>query len=141
MKTPLASTILTLCLVGGAFGQVAVIANKSVPLDSISKNTLLDLYTQDIKKWPDGEPVIVKDLKPKNDVKKIFYKFLGKSPSRMKSIWMKKMLSGESDPPEAVTNEQEMVQKIASTPGAIGFVAQESVSSAVKTLLIIKKEP
>ena len=88
-----------------------------------------------------GEPVIVKDLKPKNEVKKIFYKFLGKSPSRMKSIWMKKMLSGESDPPEAVKSEQEMVRKIASTPGAIGFVAQESASSAVKTLLIIRKDP
>ncbi|MCG8607413.1 hypothetical protein MJD09_20830 [bacterium] len=112
-----------------------------MPADSISKNTLLDFYSRDIKKWPDGKPVIVKDLKPKSEVKKLFYDYLGKSPSRMKSIWMKKMLSGESDPPEAVKTEEEMIQKIASTPGALGFVHAWKVNNKVKTLLIIKKSP
>lgn len=120
--------------------QVAVIAHKSVPIDKIKKTELLDFYTGDIKKWSDGTNVIVKDLKPKGDVKKTFYKFLGKTPSRMKSIWLKKMLSGEGDPPEALKSEEEMLQKIAKTPGAIGFINQSKVNNNVKTLIVIKKK-
>lgn len=75
--------------------QVAVITNKSVKLDEISKTELLDCYTGDAIKWNDGQKVVVFDLKIKSEIKEIFYKYLGKSPSRMKSIWMKRMLSGK----------------------------------------------
>ena len=66
--------------------QVAVIAHKSVPIEKISKKQLLDLYTGDIRQWENRKPVIVFDLKIKGEVKETFYDFLGKSPSRMKSI-------------------------------------------------------
>ena len=122
------------------FSQVAVIAHKSVPVDTIKKSELLDFYTADVKKWINGEKVIVNDLKPKGEVKKIFYKFLGKTPSRMKSIWLRNMLSGEGDPPEALKSEEEMLQKIAATPGAIGFLSHTKVDNNVKTLIVIKKK-
>ena len=123
-----------------SFSQVAVIAHKSVPVDTIKKSELLDFYTADVKKWINGEKVIVNDLKPKGEVKKIFYKFLGKTPSRMKSIWLRNMLSGEGDPPEALKSEEEMLQKIAATPGAIGFLSHTKVDNNVKTLIVIKKK-
>ncbi len=123
-----------------SFSQVAVIAHKSVPIDKIKKSELLDFYTGDIKKWINGDKVIVNDLKPKGEVKKIFYKFLGKTPSRMKSIWLRNMLSGEGDPPEALKSEEEMLQKIAATPGAIGFLSHTKVDNNVKTLIVIKKK-
>ena len=122
------------------FSQVAVIAHKSVPVDTIKKTELLDFYTGDIKKWMNGDKVIVNDLKPKGEVKKIFYKFLGKTPSRMKSIWLKNMLSGEGDPPEALKSEEEMLQKIAATPGAIGFLSHTKVDNNVKTLIVIRQK-
>ena len=97
----------------------------------------MDFYTGDIKKWNNGDNVIVKDLKPKGEVKNTFYKFLGKTPSRMKSIWLKKMLSGEGDPPEAIKSEEEMLEKIATTPGAIGFINHAKVNNNVKILIVI----
>lgn len=139
MKKIIIITFFLFCSVTGANAQVAVIANKSVPITKIEKSQLLDLYTGDIRLWSDGEPVIVFDLKPKGEVRKTFYKFLGKSSSRMKSIWMKRMLSGEGDPPEVIKSEQEMIEKINSTPGAIGFVNQSVVSSDVKVLFSIEK--
>ncbi len=115
-----------------SFSQVAVIANKSVPVDTIKKSELLDFYTGDIKKWNDEQPVVILDLKPRGDTKKAFYKFLGKSPSRMKSIWLKMMLSGEGDPPLSMRSEDELLKKVASTPGAIGYVNWAKVSEEVK---------
>ena len=122
------------------FSQVAIIANKSVKLDKIDKAQLLDYYSLEIKLWDNGDPVMIFDLKIKNEVREAFFKFLGKSSSRMKSVWMKKMLLGEGDPPEPMESEQNMLDKIINTPGSIGFVNMELVTEEVKLLKVISDE-
>lgn len=118
--------------------QVAVVAHKSVPLDTVQDSELLNFYTGDISFWSDGEPIIIFDLKPKGEVKDAFYNFLGISSSRIKSIWMKRMLSGDADPPEFLESEEEMLKKVASTAGAIGFISQAKVTGEVKVLIVIE---
>jgi ABC-type phosphate transport system substrate-binding protein len=140
MKKMAATILCLLFWASSSAAQVSVIAHKSVPLDQIERLQLLDFYTGDIRAWSNGEPVVVFDLKPKGEVKKAFYNFLGKSSSRMKSIWMKRMLSGEGDPPEALLSEEEMIKKVAATPGAIGFVGQSNVTVEVKVLKVLEKE-
>lgn len=140
MKNIIATILGSFLLISFATGQVAVIANKSVPVDEVSSQQLLDFYTGDVKLWENKDPVIVTDLKPEGEIKALFYEFLGKSPSRMKSIWLKKMLSGEGDPPEALKSEGEVLQKVSSTPGAIGFVSEASVTEDVKVLAIIPRK-
>lgn len=140
MKITFVTILFLLAWTANASGQVAVIAHKSVPLDSIKKSVLLDFYARDIKKWSDGQPVIVFDLKPQSEVKTIFYDYLGRSPSRMKSIWLKKMLSGEGDPPEAMASEEALLAKVAATTGAIGFVSKTLAHNSVKVLLEITEE-
>lgn len=133
---------MAMCLLSAkiASAQVAVIAHKDVPVDTIKRSDLLNLYTLDIKSWNNGTSVIVFDLKEKSDEKEMFYEYLGKTTSRMKLIWMKKLLSGEGNKPEALANDDEMLKKVASTPGAIGFVPQNKLKQDVKMLLVINKE-
>lgn len=136
----IAVAVLAASVPAQTFGEVAVIVNKSVPVRSIESAQLLDLYTGDIRMWTNGEPVVVVDLKPDTETKNVFYKFLGKSSSRLKSIWMKNMLAGEGNPPESFTDEQLLLQKVASTPGAIGYVDAATVQKAnadVVTLRVI----
>lgn len=140
IKIAIVTLLFLFCWTETSFSQVVVIAHKSVPIDKIKKSELLDFYTGDIKKWRDDQPVVVFDLKPRGEVKETFYKFLGKRSSRMKSIWLKKMLSGEGDPPVSMKSEEELLKKVAATIGAIGFVGQSKVSDDVKTLLIIEKD-
>jgi len=138
MKKILLLIFIILVLVGKINAQVAVIANKNVPIDKITKAQLFDYYSGDIKYWYNSKPIIVFDIKPKLEIKENFYEYIAKNTARMKSIWMKKMLSGEGDPPEAVKSEEEMVHKVETTSGAIGFVSLSKVKGNVKTLLIIK---
>ena len=134
-------SIITILIISSiASAQVAVIANKSIKKDKISKSELLDCYTGDMPKWDDGNKVYVFDLKPKTEIKDIFYKHLGKSPSRMKSIWMKRMLSGDGEPPPALESEEEMLKKVEKTKGSIGFISYDKVNSKIKVLAIIEKE-
>lgn len=138
MKKFLLLFFIILVFVGKLNAQVAVIANKNVPIDKVTKAQLLDFYSGDIKYWSNSKPIIVFDIKPKLDIKEAFYEYIAKNTARMKSIWMKKMLSGEGDPPESVRSEEEMIHKIETTSGAIGFVSLSKVKGNVKTLLIIK---
>ncbi len=133
-------TLAALTMAAQAYGsdfEVAVIAHPTVPLDTLSRSDLIDYYTGDRNQWPDETAVILLDLKPKSATKKTFYDFLGKRPSRLKSIWMKKMLSGEGDPPEVLKSESEILEKVASTPGALSFVSKAISADHVKTLLVI----
>jgi ABC-type phosphate transport system substrate-binding protein len=140
MNWKLVTLVCLLIWAANSNGQVVVIAHKAVPMDTIKKNALLDFYTRDIKKWSDGQPVVVLDLKLQNGIKTIFYNYLGKSSSRMKSIWLKKLLSGEGDPPQAMNSEEELLRKVAATAGAIGFVSKAKVRENVKVLLEINDE-
>ena len=132
--------LITVLFSGLGYSQVAIIANKSVELDEIDKDQLLDYYSLEIKLWDNGDPVMIFDLKIKNDVRKTFFEFLGKSSSRMKSVWMKKMLLGEGDPPEPLESEKAMLKRIIDTPGSIGFIDMELVTEEVKLLKVINNE-
>ena len=140
MKLYIKIILISILLCGSAYSQVAIIANKSVTIDSIEQPELMDYYSRDLKFWKNGEPIILFDLKQKNEVREAFYNFLGKSSSRMKSIWMKKMLLGEGDPPEPMATETAMLKKIIATPGSIGFISADLVTDEVKILKLIKNE-
>jgi hypothetical protein len=121
----------------GTTARVAVIAHRSVAADSLSHSQLLDFYAGDIQRWPDGTRVVVTDLKAKGAVRDGFYEYLGRRPSRMKSIWLRRMLSGEGDPPTSLDDEPALLRHVMSTPGALGYVHGDSVSDSVRVLLWI----
>ena len=144
MRNRLNIVLVMLALTAGATtasAQVAVIAHRDVPADSISKTDLLDFYTGDVQAWPDDHAVVVFDLKTRGPVRDAFYEYLGKTSSRMRSLWLKRKLSGEGDPPESFETETALLEQVARTPGAIGFVQKANVSGdGVKILAEIEIE-
>lgn len=126
--------ILSFCATTVA-AQVTVIAHKDVPAESIAKDQLLDFYTRDVLAWPSSElEIIVCDLRSKGAAKDVFYQYLGKSSSRMKSIWLKRKLVGEGGPPVFFQSEDALLEHVTNTPGAIGFVHPSKVTESVKVL-------
>jgi ABC-type phosphate transport system substrate-binding protein len=123
-----------------AFAQVAVIVHKAVPADTLSQTQLFDVFSGEVKSWSNQVRVVVFDLKPAVEAKEAFYKLLGKTPSRMKSIWLKRLLMGEGDPPASLPAEEEVLKKVAATPGAIGFVSKAKVTSEVRVVVIVEKK-
>jgi ABC-type phosphate transport system substrate-binding protein len=57
---------------------------------------------------------------------------------QIKKVWMKLQLTGEGQAPEGLGSDDEVVSKVASTPGAIGYVDAAKVNDNVKVLLEIK---
>ena len=106
---------------------------------------MLQLFSGTTEYWPDGVPVMIVDLAARGRVREAFYAYLGKTSSRMRSIWLKRKLTGEGELPESVESEEELIEKVASTPGAIGFVSSRRAQNhpGVKLLIvgIVPPEP
>ncbi len=117
--------------------DVAIIAHPGVSPVALDRTVLLDIYAGELGYWADRAPVRVFDLRDRAPAKEAVYQYLGRTPSQLKSIWMKKLLLGEHDPPVAVADDAEMLNRVAGTPGSIGYVDAERVSPQVKVLLVI----
>ena len=115
--------------------QVSVVANKSVG-ETINASKLANIYSLTITKWSDGSKIIVFDNN--SDTKNNFYKELGKDQLSLKKEWMKKQLTGEAKAPESLGSDNDVINKVSSTPGAIGFVKSSSVTGNVKVILELK---
>jgi ABC-type phosphate transport system substrate-binding protein len=134
----LKTAFLLLILSSVSLAQVAVIVNKSVPIKSADASTIFDIYSLNAKEWSDGTPIIVVVMKSSEDTAQKFYQYIGKRPLEMKKLWMRAQLSGEGKAPVAFGSDEDVVAKVASTPGAIGFVRKLRADSSVKTILIIE---
>lgn len=130
------AVVLLLCSVV-AKAQIAVIVNKSVPVSSLTSSKLLDIYSLSTKDWG-GAKIVVIDRKNDDDTKSKFYGYMGKPAAEMKKIWMRVQLAGEGKAPEALSSDDEVVKKVASTPGAIGYVSADKVTGDVKVVATIK---
>lgn len=124
-----------------ASGQISVIAHDSVPVDSLNKKELLQLFSGDRDYWDDDLPVVIMDLSVNGAIRDSFYSFLGKTSSRMRSIWLKRKLTGEGDLPLSIDSEEELLLKVASTQGAIGFVSADIAKNTAEIKILISDIP
>jgi ABC-type phosphate transport system substrate-binding protein len=131
--------VIAILVVSGieARAQIAVIVNKSTGISTATASNVSDIYTLSTKEWKDGSPIVVFDQKTEGATRTKFYEFITKSPIELKKIWMRIQLSGEGKAPTAVSSDDEMVQKVASTAGAIGFVAASKATGDVKVVATI----
>lgn len=108
------------------YAQVAVIVNKSTPVSKMTAGSLVQIYILNNTKWPDGTKIIVYYNKKQPICQKLC-DFIGIDIISLRKQWMKLQLSGEGKAPEAIDNDAEMIKKVRSTLGAIGYVNASAI--------------
>jgi len=136
-KKLIITSLLILICASLSSAQVSVIANKSLKSDKINLSTLKDIYNLDTQSL-NGEKVKLFDFSSDNSIKSNFYSAINANPAEIKKVWLKAKLTGGGNPPVNVSSEDEMINKVSSTDGAIGFVSSSKVNDKVKVLLEIK---
>jgi ABC-type phosphate transport system substrate-binding protein len=114
--------------------QVVIIANKNLPVKSIDNNSLVNLYILQSNELS-GQKVKLFYSNTENEAVTKLLQIIGKSGSELKKIWLKAKLTGNGNPPENAFSDEDMIQKVASTPNSIGFVSLKSANASVKILL------
>lgn len=137
MKTLLIYFAVSVCCAFAANAQVAIIVNKSVGVGTLSIAQISAIYSLDAKTWPTGEKVVVY-TSWNTTARDKFYDSIQKSDLELKKIWMRVMLSGNGKAPEVLGSDDDVLAKVASTPGAIGYVNAENAKSIVKVVSMIQ---
>lgn len=127
--------LLSLFLSSGVADAVDVIANKSVSLNSLSLASARAIFGMRQVKWPDGAPVRVFVL-PDDHVLHgaVCKERLNIFPYQLRQSWDRLVYSGMAQAPSEVSSEEELLNKVAATPGAIGYVRKVKANDPVKIL-------
>jgi ABC-type phosphate transport system substrate-binding protein len=129
--------ILSLILFPGVSGAVDVIANKSVSVNSLSPASARAIFGMRQVKWPDGAPIRVFVL-PDNHVLHgaVCKERLNIFPYQLRQSWDRLVYSGMAQAPSEASSEEDLLNKVATTPGAIGYVRKVKANDPVKILNI-----
>lgn len=133
MRRLLLMMLLHIGIAAAAQAQVAIIAHPSVPVSTIDAQTVVQIMMLTRTKWGDDEPIRVFTLKKGTATAERFYTQFGLNPLTLNKQWLRVQLTGEGRAP-AVVAEAEIVNRVASTPGAIGFVDVSHVTGNIKVL-------
>jgi hypothetical protein len=127
--------LMTGTLATGAAGGQEVIVNADVDLNAIDRNFARLLITMRMPQWPDKRPVTVFVLPDNNPVHESFAKrVLEVYPYQLRRTWDRQVFSGTGQAPRQVANEQEMIERVSQTAGAVGYVSSPPDTGLVKVL-------
>lgn len=122
-----------------ASAGVVVIGNSDLTIKSVTAAEVGDIFLGKMTKLADGTPITVIEHQDGDTVKDEFYdKVVGKSPSQLKAYWAKIVFTGEGVPPKEYAGDKAVKDRVAITPGAIGYVSDGSVDKSVKVLFEAK---
>jgi len=123
-------------LCNSAQAQVVVIANSSVKAADVSTADLRDVFTGASSTFKDGShvtPVLLKSG-PVSDGFLALY--VGKSDSAFRANWRSLLFSGQGVMPRTLDSDAAIVEYVAHTPGAIGYITQTAPHGGVKVLSV-----
>jgi len=121
---------------GAGDQEILIIVNKETSIKTLGLNTLMDIYTNNKTKWDNGEKIYVSMLK-KGPIHETFSnQMIGMEPKKLIGIWKKVIFTGLGTPPKVLTTEAEMIQYVASTKGAIGYISTSTPAESVKVFTL-----
>jgi len=112
-----------------------LIVNPQNDAPQLSRNNLRAIFAMRTPSWPDGSALHVFVLEDNDPTHTSFCKhILGMFPYQLRRVWDRQVFSGTGIAPITVKTEQEMIQRVAQTKGAIGYIQPENINSSIKTL-------
>ena len=134
--------ILLLGLVGcwsAASAQyVVLVANKGVQISEIKNADLRAIFTGEKTRFADGSHAVPVTLKG-GAVHEVFLtKHLGESPDEFRAQWRKAVFTGQGSMPKAFDSESSLIEYVATTPGALGYVSRVSATDNVKLITVVR---
>ena len=110
-----------------------MIVNPEVGVTLMSTDEARLYVTMRHKAWPNGVPVKVFVLPDEDPLHRAFANaVLGMFPYQLRRVWDRQLFSGTGQAPITVATEEEMVRRVATTPGAMGYVDSVPADAPVR---------
>ncbi|MCC7201652.1 MAG: hypothetical protein IT393_03165 [Nitrospirae bacterium] len=132
--------ILSVILCADVFArELAVIANREYPMNSISVSVVKDIYLGE--KTIDGN-IKIRPMEQRDEaIRKMFIeRVMGSTIDGYKAYWIKKFFQEGIMPPAAKGTSSEMIQAIMKTAGALGYAWIDDVRNEAGIKVLMKME-
>lgn len=123
--------------------DLALISNKANGVTELTLPDLVKVCKAQTTRWPDGKPVMLIMRAPANPEMKIFVeKMYGVSEAQVKGL-IATANHGRANHPAImiVDSDEDLVDKVASIPGAVGVVDVYAINSSVSVVKVGGKLP
>jgi hypothetical protein len=123
--------------------DVALIANKGSAVTSVSMPDLVKLCKAQTPHWPDGKAVTLVVRDPSStDMRMVLEKVYGMSSQAVNEL-ISTVNHGKGSHPMiiVVSSDDDLVHKVAATPGAVGLVDVYAINSSVDVMKVAGKLP
>jgi len=115
---------------------MAVVVNKANSVQNVTSAHLAKIVTGEMRKWPDGRNVVLV-LHGASPGEMVTLEHLNKMPEAE----IKALLASHKDSIRMVGTDADVIDVVASTPGAIGFVEERSITDRVSVVKVDGKLP
>jgi ABC-type phosphate transport system substrate-binding protein len=123
--------------------DLAVISNKANAVSTIALPDLVKICKAQTNHWPDGKPVTFIMRAPANPEMRILLEKIYEVPESEVEELISNANHGRTNHPAIMiaNSDEELVDKVASTPGAVGVVDVYAINSSVAVVKVAGKLP
>ncbi|OQX09777.1 MAG: hypothetical protein BWK80_46495 [Desulfobacteraceae bacterium IS3] len=115
--------------------DVLIIANKDVPVDSLSKNEIRGIFLGEKIKWDNDSKITFVILK--TEVHDLFLKeYLGNTAAQYQNYWKKMVFTGKSKSPKSFKDAESLMDYVAETGGAVAYLPASAYNDKVKIISV-----
>lgn len=124
-----------LALLAGAAAADTLIVNPGIEVRSLSQNEARLFVSMRLGQWPSGERLRVFVLPDNHPLhQRVVKEILGLYPYQLRRAWDRQVFSGTGQAPVVVSTESELIDRVAKTPGALGYAVSGSLDPSVRAL-------
>lgn len=131
------AAVVGMCFVfpsAGSTGDVLIIANKDVPENSVSMNEIKNIFTGKKTRWSNNEKINFVLTGSDETHRQFLQTYIRRTPQQFSRYWKKQVFTGKGRKPRGFNAEEDVIEYVAGTPGAIGYISTDSISNKVKVL-------
>ena len=134
---PVLAAVVLLSAAHVLAADIKIIANPSVQADSITVTELRSIFLEEKRSLNNGshvEPVLAKN----GEAHDVFLQYIGKSDDALRTHYRSLVFTGTGTMPRFLDSDTEIVNYVANTKGAIGYVSSDFPAERVTVLSILQ---
>jgi ABC-type phosphate transport system substrate-binding protein len=115
--------------------HMAVVVDKDNKTPNITSAHLVKIFKGEVKKWPDGKSVVFVLRDTSDEISTLAHL------TKMTPAEVKAMIEERKDSILRKASDAEVIETVATTPGAIGMVEEHSINGRVSVIKVDGKLP
>lgn len=120
-----------------ASAEVLVVVSADAPFTRLTSHDLKDIYLGRRSQLGSGIDIVPLDQVEGTAARSEFYThYTGQTPAQIKAHWARQIFTGRGQPPQALANSREVVERIANDTNALGYIDPSSLDDRLRVLTV-----